>query len=131
MNITGLAGRLTRESSFSFALQDNNALSIYYTNIGGSVIGELLFNFGIVGGLIASVFFGIFIGVLSRKINEYLDGKKYLEIFIYVPTMCGIIYWIRDYFGGQIRPIVWGMLISWISIQLLFKNREKNNIHRV
>ena len=112
-NIGGIAGRLTQEGNFAIQLQQHKMLSEGYYNIGGSLLGELFFNFDIVGGVIAAFGVGICIGWLNSKIQNKLDHEDYLALSNYVPAMIAVTYWVRDVFGGGIRTIVWGVLFMY------------------
>lgn len=128
-NIPGLftlPGELTRESCFAIKLQEMGALSSSYTNIGGSLIGELFFNFGIVGGSIAAGLLGFIIGKVSNKSTYYMQNNNYAGLIRHIPFMFACTYWIRDYFGGIFREIVWGPLIIWVII-MVFKPNFLNN----
>jgi hypothetical protein len=129
-SIFGVAGQVTRESHFALKLQEYGALTSSYKNIGGSVIGELFYNFGIYGGIIAALFLGLFIGYISKNVDFSLKNNRYEKIIYYIPVMFGTIYWIRDYFGGRIRECVWGVLFCFIIIKLIEKRnaRVKNSI---
>lgn len=128
INLFGIQGRLTRQSCFGLTLQNTTGmLSPYYVNIGGSIYGEWLFNFGIVGAVLIGIFIGVLIGKLSRNANVVMrlsDGKK---LAYFVPLMTSILYWIRDYFSGGIRELVWGILFVYITSRILSSRRGSSN----
>lgn len=118
-NIFGIAGKLTRDSTFALKLQDFGALASGYTNIGGSIIGEIFFNFGVYGGVIVSLFLGILIGTISKNVDYFIRNRRYERLIYFIPIMFGTLYWIRDYFGGRIREVVWGALFCYLIIQVV------------
>lgn len=130
-NIGGIFGKITRNTAFAFALQENNGLDPRYYNIGGSMLGELFFNFGVLGGICASIIIGIMIGKIAFKVNRYLEGEHIdYRIVYYIAAMSSILYWIRDYFGGQSREIVWSIIACWIlmKIRVYYRGESKNGL---
>lgn len=113
-NFGGIMGKLTQASCFQFALQNGNVLSEYYQNIGGSIIGEWFFNFGTVGAVIVAFIFGIIVGTIGKRASVLIAKESEYSLFYYVTVMPGIIYWIRDYFGGICRQFIWGVIFCWI-----------------
>lgn len=65
-SVFGYTGQLTRESCFALQLSADGVLSQKYLNIGGSLIGEQFFNFGVTGGPIACLIIGMVVGWTSR-----------------------------------------------------------------
>lgn len=113
-NIGGIMGKLTEESTFGLIIcRTPGILNSLYTNIGGNVLGEFFFNFGKIGGVIASTLLGIIIGKINSKVNKNIDEFNYNIIYM-IPVMFAVLYWIRDYFGSCIRNIIWGLMICWI-----------------
>lgn len=123
--ITDLPGKLTAESYFGLSLQEAGTLSEYYTNIGGSLIGELFFNFGIIGGVCTSTLIGFLIGRISRKSLEYFETENYYALLKYIPAMFACIYWVRNYFGGGIREVVWGPVICFAILKIFRRKQYK------
>lgn len=109
-NIGGIMGKLTRLSNYGFVLQESNVLSVYYQNIGGSVLGEFFYNFGFVGACIASLIFGVVVGKISMRASAIMNQTTSYKMVYYLAVMPGVLYWIRDYFSGISRDIVWGLL---------------------
>lgn len=116
-------GIITEKSCFAIKLQIAKTLSDNYLNIGGSLIGEQFFNFGLIGGVIATFIIGIFLGKISSKCSVYFKEKNYYGLIRIIPIMFATIYWVRDYFGGEFREVIWGPLVFYIIINLLQKNR--------
>ena len=113
-NVGGIMGDLTTKSAFAVTLQEHGALTDQYYNIGGSIIGEFFFNFNVTGGIIASLVFGLILGILNNNIRFFFYTKQYYGILYYVPVMFNVTYWIRDCFGSIIRDIVWGIIFCYI-----------------
>ena len=118
-NIPGILefGKITEESSFANKLQDSGVLNPEYYNIGGSLIAELFFNFGLVGGVFFSVVLGVLIGWISRNTLYYMQHNDNYGLIFFIPLMFATIYWVRHYFGGEIREAVWGPLFCYIVIR--------------
>lgn len=113
-NFGGIMGDLTRASNYGFTLQKSTVLSKYYHNIGGSVLGELFFNFGFLGACVFALILGIVVGKISMRANLLINQTMNYKVCYYIAVMAGILYWIRDYFSGICRDIVWGLLICFI-----------------
>ena len=127
INFFGIPGKLTRQSCYGLTLQNTpGMLSSYYVNIGGSIYGEWLFNFGIIGAAIIAIIMGILIGKLSRKANEMMLFGEGTKLAYCVPLMTSILYWIRDYFSGGIRELVWGILFVCLTSKILVSKRKNN-----
>ena len=113
-NVGDIFGSINRDSAFAFALQNNNMLDSRYFNIGGSLIGELFFNFGILGGIRGGVVVGLVIGIVSKKIDRYISNGIDYKVGYYIATASALLYWVREYFGGISREIVWSVVIWWM-----------------
>ncbi len=123
-NVGGLIGTLNVESAYALQLQRHNMVLTGFHNIGGSVIGELFFNFGIVGGIIASLFLGLLLGSVSNKTSKMLKSRDISSLIYTIPVMYASLYWIRDTFGNGIREVVWGIIFCYI-IRRTLKNRNE------
>lgn len=115
-------GQITSESATPIKLQQAGVLSHDYENIGGSVIGELFLNFGIVCGVIYSLFFGYFLGWVGRNVRLCTYSNNLYRLILFIPIMLASIYWVRDYFGGGVREAVWGILFTYYFVK---KNKLK------
>lgn len=113
-NIGGIVSKLIVSSTYAIQLQINRMVLDGFRNIGGSVIGELFFNFGKVGGLIASPILGILIGKINSKVNSYIESKQINKLAYYIPAMYAVLYWVRDCFGDGVREVIWGILIWYL-----------------
>lgn len=116
-NITGLSGKLTESAAFATQLQQHNMVLSEYVNIGGSVLGEFFFNFGVIGGIIFAFIVGKIIGWFSDNANRCLIGGDYSFLIIAIPVMFASLYWVRDSFGHLIRDVVWAILLSLIILK--------------
>lgn len=124
-NITGLAGRITEMGNFATQLQKaSGILSSDYRNIGGSLFGELFFNFGITGGMITCFLLGVLIGWMSNKYKDIIRKGDYYKIMYFIPAYVSIIYWIRDRLAGGIRSIVWGIIVVYIAKRLTMRRNK-------
>ncbi len=125
-NIGGLFGKLVDSSTYGLLLQQYEMVQSGYPNIGGSVIGELFFNFGKLGGILASPLLGMLIGKIGREAEDSLENGNALKIGFWITPMFAALYWIRDYFGSGIREAVWGMIL-WFFISRLIVIRGKSS----
>lgn len=124
-NIPGiftLPGDLTAKTCFALRLQDSGLLNPNYYNIGGSLLGELFFNFGLLGGTVASLIVGWIIGWVSNKSTQYISVDNLRGMIFFIPIMFATIYWVRSYFGGEFRIVIWAPLLIYFVIQLSAKN---------
>lgn len=117
-------GYITEKTCFALILQKSGVLSEYYQNIGGSLIGELFFNFGTIGGIFFAFVLGIIYGNISKKCTTALNTSNYEKLIWLIPFMFFGTYWVRDYFGGGFREVVWGPLLL-LMIRNLYYRRDK------
>lgn len=125
-NIGGWAGQMTARGNFAVQLQRaTGVLSNQYLNIGGSLFGELFFNFGIFVGILSCLLLGLFIGWLSRKFDEFFNSGEYYKIAYYIGAYASIIYWIRDRVAGGIRCFVWGAILVYIAKRIVIRGSKE------
>lgn len=124
-NIMGLPGKLTTASTFALDLQNKGMVISSYRNIGGSILGEFFFNFGIVGGIIFAYLIGCLIGLVNRQVEKYIHSSDILVVVYYIPIMFGSLYWIRDAFSGGIRDVIWGMMFCFIMKRIAYRVPKK------
>lgn len=108
-NIGGIFSKLNSEAYFVKMLSGSA--------LGGSYIGELYYNFKWFG-LIFAIIIGFFINRISNYIDYYITTKKFLKVAYLLPLFTYSLWWIRDYFGSVLRPLVWGSVIIWIIYQI-------------
>ncbi len=126
-NLYGIMGNLTLQSNYGSTLKSFDVLYQQYTNIGGSLIGELLFNFGVYFSIIGSVIIGFGVGRVSKKAQELIISSYNYNSIYYLNVMAGVLYWIRDYFSGIIREIVWGAIFCWIISRIKLNTEREEN----
>ena len=124
-NIGGIIGRINTEAAYAVQLQNYNMVMPGFRNIGGSIIGELFFNFGVIGGLVFSFIFGCILGKVSNKFNSIIRGNRLNSLMYMLPIMFATTYWIRDTFGNCIREIVWGLLFCYFISKTVPKIRNE------
>lgn len=132
-NIPGILdmGSITESGAFAIKLQKNGVLNNNYYNIGGSLLGELFMNWGVLGGVIASLIFGFFIGWVSQGIRYCFNNNNYYRALLFIPIMLASLYWVRSYFGGCIREAVWGILFAYLIARTsVKKNSNKMDLPR-
>jgi|GEM_PF-3129238 len=115
-NIPGILdmGSITESGAFALKLQKMGVLDDNYFNIGASVIGELFMNWGLFGGILASLLFGLFIGWVGQGVRYCFSSNNYYRALLYIPIMLATLYWVRSYFGGCVREAVWGILFAYL-----------------
>ena len=69
-------------------------------------------NFGVIGGIVMCFVWGIFFGWIGEKTAVAFATDKIYQLFIMFPIMFATIYWVRSYFGGGIREVVWDILFG-------------------
>lgn len=124
INIGGFAGDLTTQSRFTLQLVESGVLDYRYTNIGGSLIGELFFNFGIIGGVFASFICGLVIGKIFHKTMDYIRAANFVKLSVCIIPIIAILYSVRSEFYYMIRDVVWGYIFSVLLANLLFKKTK-------
>ena len=82
----------------------------YQQYMGGSYIGELYFNFGYFS-VIFAILIGIFIGFICNMVSNKNNYDKSLSYIICLIIYTNMLWWIRDYFSGMIREIIWSAII--------------------
>lgn len=83
--------------------------------MGGSYIGELYYSFNYFG-IIISFFVGMFVALISKKIRESILNQNIIRLVLGLILFSNILWWVRDYFGGVFRELI------WISLFLYFLN---------
>lgn len=78
--------------------------------IGGSIIGELYYNFGNFSFVFALII-GYLVEKISKTLNEKFNAKSYYKIGWYSLVFTTCLWWIRDTFVAVVRNNVWGLVI--------------------
>lgn len=91
----------------------------YLDSLGGSVLGELYYNFGWLGALF-TLFVGLFISSIDLKINQSKQSKDWVTLGMIISFLPQIILWVRDYFSGIV------FVGFWISVVLYVVFRRGN-----
>ena len=74
----------------------------------------------------AAAIIGYCIGKISNKSQKLITQTFNYNMIYYFTMMAGILYWIRDYFSGIVRELVWGVLFCWFIGKIILKKEEKN-----
>lgn len=114
-NVGGVLNELLKDINFMWKI-DGLAL-------GGSYAGELYYNFGDFGILIAP-FVGYFVKKCSNIMKWSLQNQEYLIFIVFVPVFMNIIWWARSTFSPIVRPFVWGVLTLYLSHVLLLQYKK-------
>lgn len=92
-------------------------ISGIWSNIGGSYVGELVYNFGYLSIVFAFVF-GRIISSISNKLDSFLVNEDYYHASYYFGLYVGFVYWVRAYFYNGARVFVWSSIIIFILSQI-------------
>lgn len=114
-------GKITESSSTPIKLQKTSVLNNEYQNIGGSFLAELYMNFGDIGGIIMCFVWGLFFGWAGKKSAIAFETNNIYQLLIMFPIMFATVYWVRSYFGGGIREVVWDLLFGLLILKKMSK----------
>ena len=121
-NIGGFLSNFREEMVFVYALPPEVSFSL-----GGSYIGELYYNFGYFSIFFALIL-GIVIGIIFNLLQQMEEENKSLVFPVCICIFATLLWWIRDYFSGIIREIVWvSIFIIIVNLILKWKGRNKFN----
>lgn len=113
-DITGSLSKINDEAIFTKNLRSSHT-------IGGSLVGEFYYNFGLLYP-VAAVAFGTIFSKISTKINIALQSQAYNRIVLALPCMTYSLWWVRDSIGNITRGMVW----LWL-ILILVKSVRRNH----
>ena len=116
-NINGIFTEINEKAIFTYALKKSY--------IGGSIIGESYYNFGIFGCIIAYIV-GLLVGKISMTIEKIIYKRNYNLFAYYVMPCFGMIWWVRDSFSSVCRNTAW----SWLIITFLYYIYDHISIKR-
>lgn len=91
----------------------------YQDSLGGSVLGELYYNYGWIGAPITSII-GIAIARIDVKIDLSENNNDWMKIGMLVSFLPQLFLWVRDYFSGVL------FIGFWMSVILYFSFRKKD-----
>lgn len=97
--------------------------------IGGSYIGDLVFDFGTNYIIIASIFAGIFFTYIFDKFEISLKNKDYIKASFWAPLIVEIIFCVRSSTYKLPRQIIWYFVI-FTAIRIVtgcFREKRINN----
>lgn len=90
----------------------NYVIELNYPTLGGSIIGEQYYNFGLFGCL-----FGILVGAIIERMDRYLvfclEKRNYSRIAVLIAYFYCIILWQRNTFSIIPRYIVYAAIVVW------------------
>lgn len=95
-----LAVALEKSTSFVQAFPSSAA---NYASLGGNYLGELYYNFGWFGAIVA-VFIGCFLGVMDTL---FITTNRPKWTAIMIVLMPSLILWTRDFFSGLLFKTFW------------------------
>lgn len=95
--------------------------------MGGSYVGELYYSFNYFG-IIISFFIGMFVALISMKIRENILNQNIIKIVLNLILFSNILWWVRDYFGGIFRELIWtSLFLYFLNIFVTFYLKRKIN----
>lgn len=80
---------------------------------GGSYIGELYYNFGVLSYAVAPLV-GFCVGKVSYAMDYHARNKEFVEFGMCVMSMYSIIVWVRSYCNIFARNIGWSCLLIYV-----------------
>jgi hypothetical protein len=95
----------------------------YRTNIGGSYLGELYYNFGSIGSVFAFLI-GLFIGYINNRIEENVKSSNWLNFAILMIVFPNVLLWVRGYYVELF------IKVFWMGLFLIFVYRIKVNNYK-
>lgn len=96
----------------------------YRFALGGSYAGELFYNFGFIGGIIAALVLGILIGKYSNAIDKSILQRRWLRLSIYMIPFATLLIWIRGYFADSVRQFVWIAILVF----MIYKIQRREHV---
>lgn len=81
--------------------------------IGGSLVGEMYYNFGTLYGVFSFIFGAVY-GKLSGKIYTAIKAHEYSKVCLILPFVVYSLWWVRDTAAGITRPVVWLLILYWL-----------------
>lgn len=85
----------------------------YLDSLGGSVLGELYYNFGWFGALF-TLFIGLFISSIDVKINQSKQNKDWVTLGMIMSFLPQIILWVRNYFSDILFVGFWVSVVLYV-----------------
>lgn len=108
-----------------YGLTMDTALDI--RGIGGSYIGDLVFDFGANGISVSSFILGIILTPLFESFERAIDQKRYVYMAFMFPMMVSFIYCVRSSLAKMPREFVWFFIIFYI-LWLFFAKRKRGQL---
>ena len=81
---------------------------------GGSLIGELYFNFGFILSLPVSFLIGYVSGCIDRKAEVSILNDFNVDLLLLIMVMYTHFIWVRGYFSNIIRAVAWSAIIIYL-----------------
>ncbi|WP_077275190.1 O-antigen polysaccharide polymerase Wzy [Vagococcus penaei] len=95
--------------------------------LGGSIIGEVYYNFRYFGLFICPII-GFFIQYVSTYFTNCLSSKSYLKFVVIVPLFVNFLWWTRDAFYGLVRSFLITLLLASILLKIFKKIKFRSII---
>ena len=99
--------KINVEANFAKMLNTLNA-------IGGSIVGELYYNFRGFYSIFA-VIAGFLLSKISSKVTNGLIKKNYNVLLYAIPIFTNLVWWCRDSISNAMRSIVWICCFIWLA----------------
>lgn len=126
-DIGGYIAKFSHLANYGRQLQ-SIGFSAGYEAIGGSYIGEVLYNFQYFGFLVA-VLIGLFVSNISKKLEMHIIHKEYYKIAYYIPISIGVLYWVRSYFVTFLRSSIWGIALIYILLNFILSYKKVRRVN--
>lgn len=95
--------------------------------IGGSYVGDLLFDFGIKGIIWSSFVLGIFISWMFETFETAIENKRYALLAFLFPLTVDVVFCVRSSLAKMPREIVWYFFIFMALKIVLSKAPQKTS----
>lgn len=129
-SLLGVFPNLPGIDIFSIVDSSNFITQLYGTAaMGGNLIGELYFNFGFYLSIPFAFLIGLVCGNISRLLS--LANQKRYRYSLIFPILVMVVYthiiWVRGYYSGIVRSVVWlAIIVILLNYLLKGKRRIKN-----
>lgn len=116
-SVTGIHPDFIGSATFNTFLESGHQRS---QGLGTNAISDMYLAFGIIGVLMAFYYLGYIVSWLRNS-----KSKSLYYCIAYYILVSGAVYSCRSTILGNIKPIVWSMVIVWITSFILYGKRKK------
>lgn len=115
-NVGGWLDEINRGTDYIYMLPSDSQLAL-----GGSYLGELYYNFGMIGKYF-TIIIGYYLGLLTRIMDRGIKYRMSFTVILCILAISPTLLWVRGVFSYFVRTCVYlGVLIY-----IILKNQKKN-----